>query len=270
MVAKAKKKQNATAIHCDHCGAELPQSKVVENDKQFCCNGCSSVYAILKAGGLCEYYKISQTPGTINKTTVSFSDEELELLESHFVIGEGPDKTEILLHIPGMHCSSCIWLLEKLATLDNGIAGSRANFVQKQLRILYNKEKTSFGRIIKLLKSIGYEPSLMPEKERAAKSNSNRAILIKIGVAGFCAGNTMMFSFPQYLGLNTEAPNTFSTLFDSLNVLLSLPVVFYCGGEYLTAFYHWISKGLLSVKVPLAIGICSLWVRSLYEILSQT
>ena len=256
--------------YCDHCGAELNEAPIFEEGLSFCCKGCSSVYAILKAGGLCDYYSISEKPGVRTKHENLCSRQEVDLMESHFVVKEIDQTKEILLFIPTMHCSSCIWLLEKLATLDTGIMGSRADFMRKQLRVVYNSTKTTFGKIVNLLKSLGYEPSLLPEKDRDRHTIHKHKEVIKLGVAGFCAGNTMMFSFPQYFGLSAEVHIGFVGLFDTLNVLLSIPVVFYCSREHITALFQWLSKGLLSVKVPLAIGLLALWLRSLYEVLTHS
>ncbi|MCC7297044.1 MAG: HAD-IC family P-type ATPase, partial [Bacteroidia bacterium] len=94
----------------------------------------------------------------------------------------------------------------------------------------------------------------------------NRSILIKLGVAGFCAGNIMMFSFPQYLGLDVAKDVAFGKMFNALNIVLSLPLIFYCAADYFKAFFQWIKYKTISVKVPLALGIGALWLRSIYEV----
>jgi len=49
--------------------------------------------------------------------------------------------TILTLQIPQMHCSSCIWLLENLYKLNNGIVYSRVDFPQKKLNLKYLNDK---------------------------------------------------------------------------------------------------------------------------------
>lgn len=261
-----------TALLCAHCGAPAGKNPIVEGNNSFCCQGCHSVYQILNSNGLCDYYALSEKPGVRreNGGNNSWTLDELDLMVQHFTLYSDENRTTILLHIPAMHCSSCIWLLEKIHQLDKGILGSRTDFVNKQLKITYNPQHTGFGKIVLLLGSLGYEPSLMPESDQAAEKKESREILIKLGVAGFCAGNIMMFSFPQYLGLEPGTRDEFGRLFDAANAVFSLPLVFYSAGSYFKAFRQWIGMGSMSVKVPLALGIGALWLRSIYEVASAT
>lgn len=233
----------------------------------FCCEGCKTVYSILNKNNLCDYYSIDvDAPRSLkDKKKVTWSAEELNLMVDEFTLSEDKDNRTVLLYTPSIHCSSCIWLLEKLPDLNSGVLECRTDFLKKQLRITYNPHQTSFGSIVLLLHTLGYEPSLMPEDEGVLIKSENRKTLLKLGVAGFCAGNIMMFSFPEYLGLNIAGDEGLLRLFHVLNIALSIPLVFYSGQDYFRSFYHWLKYRTLSVKVPLAIGIGALWLRSVYE-----
>lgn len=262
-----------TALLCTHCGAPAGKDPILSEGHTFCCQGCASVYSILNENGLCDYYAVSEKAGVSQQHKTagqSWSLEELDLMVRNFVLYEDHDMVTVLLHIPAMHCSSCIWLLEKLSHLDKGILGSRTDFVSKQLKVTFNPQQTSFGRLVLLLGSLGYEPSLMPEEDHAGEKKESRDILIKLGVAGFCAGNIMLFSFPQYLGLEPGTRDEFGRLFDGINAALSLPLIFFCAAAYFKAFRQWITTGTMSVKVPLALGIGALWLRSIYEVATAT
>jgi Cu+-exporting ATPase len=263
---------NPTALLCTHCGAVAGKNPVVSENNTFCCQGCLSVYQILNSNGLCDYYNISEKPGVSRAAgnNSRWTLEELNLMEQNFVLFADAERTTILFHIPSMHCSSCIWLLEKINNLDKGIVGSRTDFVNKQLKITYNPGLTGFGKIVLLLSSLGYEPSLMPESNQDGEKRESREILIKLGVAGFCAGNIMMFSFPQYLGLEPGTHDEFGRLFDAANAVLSLPLIFYAASSYFKAFRQWVTMGSMSVKVPLALGIGALWLRSIYEVVNAS
>lgn len=266
--------QTGIKLKCAHCGEPAGDQPVWQSGHVFCCNGCLSVYNILNQSGLCEYYVIDEKAGIspvgagmVNKIE---SDDELELMAADFTIAENTDNRVLLFYVPAIHCASCIWLLEKLNHLDKGIISSRTNFVQKQVTVAIDPSKTSFSSVIRLLTSLGYEPSLMPENNDKSERDNKRRAIIKMGVAGFCAGNIMMFSFPQYLGLAPNEVSYFKSIFDLGNILLSIPLVVYCSSEYFRSFFNWITKRVINVKVPLAIGIAALWGRSIYEAVTHT
>src|SRR4051812_25511919 len=44
-------------VACAHCGLPVPKGRLApQAERQFCCDGCSSVYAVLSASGLTDYY----------------------------------------------------------------------------------------------------------------------------------------------------------------------------------------------------------------------
>ncbi|MGB1037959.1 MAG: heavy metal translocating P-type ATPase, partial [Bacteroidia bacterium] len=92
--------------------------------------------------------------------------------------------------------------------------------------------------------------------------------LIKLAVAGFCFGNIMLFSMPHYFGLAVANDLFFARLFSALSVVLSLPVLFYSGRDYLKSAYRALAAGKSHLNIPIAIGILSLFGWSLYEIFS--
>ena len=264
-------KTKIPALQCAHCGASSGDEPVLAEEKVFCCNGCKSVYLILKEGGLCDYYNVGGRPFKPNSTEKQDDSAAIwNLMKKEFTLFESEDRVTVLLYIPSMHCSSCIWLLEKLPQLEKGITASRVDFGKKQLTVSYKPKKTNFGLLVALLISIGYAPSLIPEESKEEKILHDRKNLSRLGVAGFCAGNIMLFSFPQYLGLDSDNQKDFAQLFNMLNLGLSIPLVFYGAGEYIKSFFTAFRLSALSVKVPLALGMGTLWLRSVYEILSGT
>ena len=119
---------------CVHCGADCGPKPVIWNDQKFCCHGCEQVYRILNENKLNQYYQIDQNPGIRIETTprsdkYAFLERE-EVQSKLFEFREG-DLVRIRLFIPGIHCASCIWLLENLNRLNRGIRQSVVHFVTR-------------------------------------------------------------------------------------------------------------------------------------------
>jgi Cu+-exporting ATPase len=126
-------------------------------------------------------------------------------------------------------------------------------------------------QLIELLASINYIPQLnLDTFEKGAKRKINRGIYYRLGVAGFCFGNIMLFSFPAYLSVNDAVENLLRQNFGFLNILFGIPVAFYSGSVFIISAYKGLKKRFVSIDVPIAAGILVLFFRSVYEIISGT
>ncbi len=79
----------------------------------------------------------------------------------------------------------------------------------------------------------------------------------------------MLFSFPEYLGIDVT-DSLLKNFFITLNLILSLPVVFYSGWEYFGSALKGLRKKIINIDFPISLGILALFGRSLYELISQT
>ena len=53
--------------NCFHCGDDCNTTIITFNDKNFCCNGCKTVYEIFSENDLTCYYDLQSSPGAIPK-----------------------------------------------------------------------------------------------------------------------------------------------------------------------------------------------------------
>ena len=259
-----------TKLYCFHCGDETPDETIYIEDKIFCCNGCKTVYEILNNSNLCNYYSIDQNPGITRKHHIKrnydfLNDTDLKLKLIDFTNGK---RTQLTFDIPQMHCSSCIWILENLYKLNAGIISSKVNFLQKKVFISFQDEKTSLKEVVELLDSIGYDPQLNLDNRKEEKIKSGyKNLYYKIGIAGFCSGNIMLLSFPEYLSIDVSGHDELKRIFAYLNILLSLPVFFYSSSYYFISAWKGLKKKFVNIDVPLALGIAVLFLRSIIDII---
>lgn len=269
---------NETKIACYHCGDDCADSPIVLEDKHFCCHGCKTVYEILQDNNLCSYYDLNQHAG-ISLKSANFngkfdylSDEKIQAQLLDF---QNERITKVTLFIPAIHCSSCVWLLENFNKIQAGIFTARLNFLRKELSLSYDPAKVSLQTIVELLATLGYEPliNLQSAEHQPMQNKVQRRLILQIGVVGFCMGNVMLLSFPEYfkLDLNNLVDATYQRFFLYLNFLLSLPVFFFGASDYLRGAIISIKENLkgktsvLSVDIPIALGITALFVRSSFE-----
>ncbi len=264
--------REAYADTCYHCGTGCGPAPVRFDDRVFCCQGCRTVYEILSQGNACDYYRYEAHPGQ--------KAENLEVGNRYAYLDHPEIAREMLefsdngvgkvrLSIPAIHCSSCIWLLENLHKLHPGVIASVVIFVRKEVTITFRESRITLRQLVELLVSVGYIPELSRQGE-GAKPAVDRGIYYRLGVAGFCFGNIMLFSFPAYLSINDAVENLLRQNFGLLNILFGIPVAFYSGSVFLVSAWKGLRKGFISLDVPIAAGILILFFRSFYEIVNGT
>ncbi|GAB3787003.1 heavy metal translocating P-type ATPase metal-binding domain-containing protein [Spirosoma horti] len=171
----------------------------------------------------------------------------------------------VTFYVPAIHCSSCLWLLEHLYRIEPGVEQTRVDFLKKQVHLVFNPARISLRQVAELLTSLGYEPLIsLNDVVKQQQKPTYRPLLYRLAVAGFCAGNIMLFSFPEYLGLDDPS---FKQVFGLLNLLLATPVVFYSGSGYFESVWKSLRRGIINIDFPILLGILVAYFRGTYEVL---
>ncbi len=265
--------QTQTKTSCRHCNDPCDETSS-SNSEVFCCYGCKAVFELLESSSLGKYHSETSLKNT------SWSQLKAER-KYGFLVNEDVKKQLLKFHnetlsviqffLPGIHCNSCIYLLEHLPKLDNHILRSEVNFIKREVIISFSHKEKSLKEIAVLLSQLGYPPdisldSLDKTKKRVTRSNLGT----KIAVAGFCFGNAMLMSLPEYLDSKSLLTDDFRTLFGWINLALALPLIFYSGSEYFVKAWKGLRYRNLNIDVPIALGIITLFGRSAFEIITQT
>ncbi|MGO4905172.1 heavy metal translocating P-type ATPase [Flavobacterium sp. W20_MBD1_R3] len=254
--------------NCFHCGLDIiKEDEIIFDDKNFCCNGCKTVYEIFSLNDLTCYYDFEKSPGA----TPQDINGKYDFLDNESIVSKLLEFQEnstaiISLNIPHIHCSSCIWILENLQRLQKGISTSQVNFPEKKVRITFNPEEVSIKTIVYLLSSIGYEPYISLENYETGSNSVDRSLTYKLGVAFFCFGNIMLLSFPEYFEVKEYWLDQYRGFFRWLIFILALPSFFYSASDYYVSAYKSIKSKMLNIDIPIALGIVVMFVRSAFDI----
>ncbi|MDP3680515.1 MAG: heavy metal translocating P-type ATPase metal-binding domain-containing protein [Flavobacterium sp.] len=258
--------------NCFHCGLDIiVEEKIIFDTKNFCCNGCKTVYEIFSLNDLTCYYDFEKSPGaTPQDINGKYDFLDNESIVSKLLEFQENSTAMISLNIPHIHCSSCIWILENLQRLQKGISTSHVNFPEKRVRITFNPEVVSIKTIVYLLSSIGYEPYISLENYETGSNNVDRSLTYKLGVAFFCFGNIMLLSFPEYFEVKEYWLDQYRGFFRWLIFALALPSFFYSASGYYVSAYKSIKTNPevsgANIDIPIALGIIVMFVRSTFDI----
>ncbi|MCC6816987.1 MAG: heavy metal translocating P-type ATPase metal-binding domain-containing protein [Saprospiraceae bacterium] len=257
---------------CLHCGSDSGEAILGINNEIFCCAGCRSVYEILNQNKLCAYYTLNTSPGIKMDEVASksyYAFLERQEIANKLIAFKDHEVTHVNFYIPQIHCSSCLWLLEKLPQLHKGIVNSRVHYFNKEVQIVFNHKLITLKMVAEILASIGYRPEINLDSIASAQNEFvNSSLGLKIGISGFCFGNIMMMSFADYLSIGTLEPVIYH-FFRFLSVSLSLPVLFYCASDFFQSAWNGLKIGVLKIDLPISLAIIITFARSMYEIANQ-
>ena len=255
--------------NCFHCGLDIvKEDEIIFDAKNFCCNGCKTVYEIFSLNDMTCYYDFEKSPGaTPQDISGKYDFLDNESIVSKLLEFQENSTAIISLNIPHIHCSSCIWILENLQRLQKGISTSQVNFPEKKVRITYNPEVVSIKSIVYLLSSIGYEPYISLENYETGSNNVDRSLTYKLGVAFFCFGNIMLLSFPEYFEVKEFWLDHYRGFFRWLIFALAMPSFIYSASGYYVSAYKSIKTKMLNIDIPIALGIVVMFIRSAFDII---
>jgi Cu+-exporting ATPase len=254
--------------NCFHCGQGIEKERILFDEKTFCCNGCKSVYEILNANNLNNFYELNKRagirPGDENSGQFDYLDTP-EIFEKVTDFSEG-NTSLITFKIPVIHCSSCIWLLESLHTLNKNIKYSQVNFTRKTLQVSFNHNDLKLSELANFLTNLGYKPVISLETADKNIEHLDKSLLVKFAIAAFAFGNGMFLAFPEYIGGEDYWMEHYKGLFRALMCLLAIPVVVYSASDYYKSAWYGLKNKIVNIDVPIVLGIIVLFGRSLYEV----
>ncbi|MBO9665494.1 MAG: heavy metal translocating P-type ATPase [Bdellovibrio sp.] len=226
---------------CNYCG-------IPTQGNPYCCEACKTLDT--QVGPL----KLA----TVNPYSFLDGDEFREQYRQ-------PQRSsyQYLIFCEGLHCSSCVHLLEKLPEFCPEVLDARVNFAQSTVAVNL-KDNASLGLVAQSIAELGYTPRfLSPSDDLQDKYKlENRSFLKRIAVAGFCAGNTMLFVIPVYAGL----AGTWAQTFNFISFLLFLPILLYSAMPFYQGALNSLKYKVINVDLPITIAMLSGFALSTYNL----
>lgn len=265
---------------CYHCNTAIPSGtnyiwKRGDEDLGYCCQGCKTVSQIILESGNTRFYDIrgSQTIAPVQSPEEdrSIREEYLdgELVREEYIREIEPNLWETHITITNIHCSACVWLNEKVLQDEVGIKYARINFATGRALVHFDPEAIQLSQVFYLIESIGYLPRLHSPWKMEANTKSNKSLLIRMGVAGFCFGNIMLFGTSLYAGYFLGIEVEVKRLFHYLSWLFATPAYFYSGYPFLRGAWQGLKAKRLTMDFLLVTGISLAYFYSIYVTISD-
>ncbi len=245
------------AHSCYHCGERLPSSPVWValggQPQPFCCHGCATAAQWIRDADLGDYYRLRSDAGA--RVDAEAADlgawDGTELLAEHTVPVDGG--CEITVLTDGMRCAACAWLVDRALERTPGVIDAGANAVTGRIRIAWDPARTRLSAVLGQLAMLGYRPYLAgdPASERQRVAD-RRQWLLRLGVAGLGAMQTMMLSEASYLDFGHHMSLPTRDMFRWFTLLVCTPVVFYSGWPFIEGAWNGLRRRHLGMDVLVA------------------
>ena len=229
------------------------------------------MYELLDANNLCTYYRLGEQPG------LKVQDVELpgrfdyldsETVQAQLLSFRSAEWARLTLHVPQMHCTSCIWLLENLPRLNPGIVEARVQFLRKEITISYRLADTSLKAVVQLLASVGYEPQITLAELGAQPHRAGRLLYYQLGLAAFAFGNVMLLALPEYFSFVEDLQGEFGRFFGYLSLALAVPVLLFSARAFFRSAWQSLRQRYINLDFPISLGLLSLFGVSMFEVLT--
>ena len=251
---------------CTHCDEIVLVGHFNREDDAklhpFCCFGCQTVFNTLHRIGLDSYYEIKKNSEIYKRRSpVDIQGGEFKYIDDSEFLKEFSYKTDQYLtmefYLEGIHCLACLWLVEKLPVILNGVVSSKLD-IERSVATVVIDQFGLFSQVAKEFSQLGYRPHPLKNSQdsQSLKIKEERSNLIRIGVAGASAGNIMIYAVSLYAG----AADRYAEIFNGLTILFALPVLTYSAYPFYKNAWNALRNKTLSIDIPisLALGIGAL------------
>jgi Cu2+-exporting ATPase len=170
------------------------------------------------------------------------------------------------LSVPGIHCGSCIRAVETTLSALPGVETARVNLGTRKVAVLWRGDALNGAAIVDALDRSGFPATPFDTRADDAAGDAEGRFLFRcLGVAGFAAGNVMLFSVAVWAGLGGEMGLGTRTVFHLLSAFVAVPATLYAGLPFYRSAWRALRGGRANMDVPISIAVLLALALSLYQ-----
>ncbi|UTW55593.1 heavy metal translocating P-type ATPase [Kordiimonas sp. SCSIO 12610] len=222
---------------CKHCGTKIEGG-------DFCCSGCESAFAVLKAND------VSEKPAIFSPFAVAHDDNNT-----------------LELNVEGVHCASCIRLIENALMEEDAVSMARVNMTTERLKFEWAGEIALADKYAQKVIDLGYNLKPLAQEQTQHNDNSEKRLLKAIAIAGFAAGNLMLLSVGLWTSTTEIMGAATKDFLHWISATIALPAVIYSGMPFFKSAAKVIRAGHTNMDVPISLAVILASVMSISETL---
>ena len=254
----------ATVVACAHCTLPVPAGGVVAGaPHQFCCAGCRTAFAMIREAGLEGYYRLPQRrEQSVEGTSKGYDDFDHESFHALYVRQRPDGLCETELYLSGVHCASCVWLVERVPVILPGVRHAELDVRRSLAWLTWDPAEVQLSAIGRALDRLGYPPHPFRGANREQlRRQAERAMLVDVGVAFALAMNVMLLALATYGGWFSGMAREHEQLFRWVSLGLTLPAFLGPGRTFLRGAWSSVRLRRLHMDLPVALALTAGMVR---------
>ena len=213
--------------------------------------------------GLEAYYAQRQKPATRAESSgEDWTHFDRPAVQRAWVRELEDGQREAVLALEGMVCGACAWLNEQHLRQLPGVLAADVNLAAQHLRVRWRESELPVSSIFAAIADLGYRAApYEAEHDELRQQSARRALLWRLGIAGFGMMQVMMYAFPAYVtkdGLSTEM----ATLLHWASLVLSLPVLLFSASPFFAGAWRDLRHVRLGMDVPVALALAITFAAS--------
>jgi Cu2+-exporting ATPase len=236
---------------CFHCGTPAPspvQGLVAGSERVFCCRGCLAVAeAIVETVGASWYEWRQGAPGMPPPRPEPLGPDLSALITT-----DG-DLREATFAVDGMHCTACVWLLERAVGAVPGVRAVRVLLGPRRAKVAWTDGRTDLPAIAAAMAKVGYRarPIDPSEPPRPAAAGT----WLRAGVAALGAMGAMWLEEPL---LSEAVEPAVATALRLADALVAGSAGLYAMWPFLAGAWRSLRNRLPGMDLTMALGATAL------------
>ncbi len=222
---------------CAHCGAPAPQGQT------FCCHGCEAAF---------------EAKNTMQTNTGY----------SALARDDGDETFTLTLGVEGIHCASCIRLIENALNSREGVLEGRVNMTTERMTVRWQGERTEADKLANAVTTLGYKLHALDAGEIQG-DDQEKYLLRAIAVSGFAAANMMLLSMGLWSSSTETMGMATRDLLHWISALIALPTVLYSGQPFFRSALAVLKEKRTNMDVPISLAVVLASVMSLMETINH-
>ena len=268
ITADARGTATAVRERCAHCGLEAAAGEARHLDgAMYCCAGCETAASIIRQSGLTGFYSLPDKRTTrVRSSGRSFAEFDHDAFQTAHVRRTAEGLAEVSLYLEGVHCASCVWLVERVPLAVPGAVRAELDVTRAVAQLAWDPERTTLSALARVLDQLGYRPHpFRGRRADEARRAEERAMLTRIGVAGAIAANVMTIALALYSGWFGDMDAEFERYFRWLSFALVTPALFWPGRVFFRSAWAAVRARGLHMDVPIAVALAAGYLQGAFN-----
>jgi Cu2+-exporting ATPase len=252
----------AASAACAHCGLPAPRGET------YCCAGCATVARALADGGLTAYYARPDRVAAAARTTDrGYAELDDEAFAQRHVRARADGACETSFYLEDLRCGACVWLVERVPRVVDGVREIRVDLGRGRADVVYDPARAPLSSVARAIDRLGHPVHPYRGVDRdARRRREDRALLIKIAVAGAAAGNVMLLAAALYAGAN----GAFAPFFRWASMMVAVPALSWAATPFWRGALAAVRARRLHLDLPISIGVAAGLAWGAHDVIAGT